>query len=62
MENNIIFCKDCKYAVRTDEGEYNPDDIVCSYWMSDGLTERDYCSRAEEGVYKKDPLDITFAN
>jgi len=24
------------------------DDIVCDYWMSDGLAENDYCSRGDK--------------
>ena len=43
----IIRCKDCNYKVLTTDGEYNPDDIVCSLWESDGFCADDYCSRAE---------------
>ena len=43
----IIRCKDCKYRGETEDGEYDPEDIVCEYWMSDGLSETDYCSYAE---------------
>ena len=43
----IVRCKDCKHKVVTVVGEYNPQDIVCSYWASDGLTENDFCSYAE---------------
>lgn len=43
----VVRCKDCKFAVLTDDGEYCPEDMVCSYWESDGLTETDYCSYAE---------------
>ena len=43
----IARCKDCKYKVVTDDGEYNPQDIVCSYWASDGLEEDDFCSYGE---------------
>lgn len=48
----VIRCKDCKYRCETEDGEYNPEDIVCTYWMSDGLNENDYCSaggRKENG-------------
>lgn len=44
---SLIECKDCKYRGETEDGEYNPEDIVCAYWMSDGLSETDYCSYAE---------------
>ena len=40
----IVRCKDCKHKVVTEDGEYEPDDIVCEYWMSDGLDSNDYCS------------------
>lgn len=43
----IVRCKDCKYKCKTEDGEYYPEDIVCSYWESDGLCENDYCSYAE---------------
>ena len=43
----VIRCKDCKHRCETENGEYNPEDIVCAYWMSDGLSETDYCSYAE---------------
>lgn len=54
----ITECRECKYKVTTKDGEYNPNDIVCSYWMSDGLTEDDYCSRGVEGKYEGDDADI----
>jgi hypothetical protein len=41
----VVRCKDCKYKTRTVDGEYNPEDIVCGYFMTDGLEENDYCSR-----------------
>ena len=44
----VIRCKNCKYKVVTEEDEYNPEDIVCSYWQSDGLTENDFCSQGKE--------------
>lgn len=42
---DLVRCKDCKYKTRTVDGEYNPEDIVCGYFMTDGLEENDYCSR-----------------
>ena len=45
--SELVQCKDCKYKVVTDDGEYNPEDIVCNYWDSDGLSENDYCSYGE---------------
>lgn len=51
-ELNIVHCPDCKYCVKTKDGEYNPDDIVCSYWSSDGLESGDFCSYGEKGEYE----------
>ena len=42
-----VMCKDCKYKVLTRDDDYYSKDIVCDYWESDGLTENDFCSRAE---------------
>ena len=33
----VVRCKDCKYCVLTVDGEYNPQDIVCEWWQTDGL-------------------------
>jgi hypothetical protein len=41
---DIVLCKDCIHKVVTEDGEYNPDDIVCDYHMSDGFCENDFCS------------------
>lgn len=46
----VVRCKDCKHRVYTDDGESNPDDIVCDLWESDGFTEADYCSRGERRI------------
>lgn len=43
----VVRCKDCKYKCETEDGEWNPEDIVCSYWDTDGLVWNDYCSYAE---------------
>ena len=43
----VVWCKDCKHRVYTDEGESCPDDIVCDLWESDGFYETDYCSWGE---------------
>ena len=45
--DSIVHCKDCKHKVVTIDGEYNPKDIVCDYHMSDGFSERDFCSYGE---------------
>ena len=52
---DIIRCKEWKYRGETEDGEYNPEDIVCTYWMSDGLSETDYCSYAERRTDGKTP-------
>lgn len=43
----VVRCKDCKYKTVTSDGEYNPEDIVCGYFMSDGFMETDFCSYGE---------------
>lgn len=43
-----VRCKDCKYKVVPESGEYTSEDIVCYYWQSDGLTENDFCSQGKE--------------
>ena len=43
----VVRCKDCKHNVHTTDGEYNPEDIVCDYWATDGLEETDFCSYGE---------------
>lgn len=44
----VICCKECIHNYGNKyECEYNPEDIVCTYWMSDGLTEKDFCSQSK---------------
>lgn len=49
----VVRCRDCKHNVANmvidelDETDYSGVDIVCSYHMSDGFHENDYCSRGE---------------
>lgn len=43
----IVRCKDCKHRCETEDGEYNPVDIVCDYWATDGLKDWDFCSYGE---------------
>lgn len=57
QEFNIVHCPDCKYCVKTKDGEFNPDDIVCSYWSSDGLESKDFCSYGEKGEYEYEEYD-----
>ena len=42
-----VRCKDCKHKCETEDGEYNPVDIVCDYWSTDGLKYWDFCSYGE---------------
>lgn len=44
---SVVRCKDCRHKVTTKDGEYNPEDIVCDYWATDGLEETDFCSYGE---------------
>lgn len=47
----VVRCKDCKFNVANmekdplDITDYSGDDIVCSYFMTDGLEPADFCSR-----------------
>ncbi len=48
VEPQIIRCKDCKYNYGlTHDGEFNPEDIVCTYFDTDGIQLYDFCSYAE---------------
>lgn len=44
---SVVRCKDCRHNVLTKDGEYNEEDIVCDYWLSDGLDSNDFCSYGE---------------
>ena len=50
----VVRCKNCKYKVTTRDGEWNPEDVVCDYWATDGLCAEDYCSQGKEGQYEFD--------
>ncbi len=49
----VVRCKDCKFNVANmeidslDITDYSGDDIVCSYFMTDGLDPNDFCSNGE---------------
>ena len=43
----VVRCKDCKHCTLTEEGEHAHDDIVCDYFMTDGLLDNDFCSYGE---------------
>ena len=49
----VIRCRDCKHNVANkkidslDITDYSGEDIVCDYFMTDGLNPNDYCSYAE---------------
>ena len=39
-------CENCLYNYgNLNNTEFNPEDIVCEYWNSDGLTTEDFCSK-----------------
>lgn len=41
----IKTCENCFFNYGNEHNtEYNPEDIVCTYWESDGQTVRDFCS------------------
>lgn len=49
----VVRCKNCKFNVanmeidENDGTDYSGKDIVCSYFMTDGMQENDYCSYGE---------------
>lgn len=43
----VVRCKDCKHCTLTEDGEYNPEDVVCGFFMTDGMQADDYCSYGE---------------
>lgn len=44
----VVRCGECihNYGVKAD-CEFNPHDIVCDWWSTDGMDETDFCSRGE---------------
>jgi hypothetical protein len=64
----VVRCGNCKhnYGV-ANSCDFNPQDIVCCYWESDGLDEYDFCSRgvkkeAEEIVHCRDCKFLMFSD
>ena len=46
--DEIVRCRDCRYNYGNAEGrEYNQNDIVCTYFDTDGMDASDYCSYGE---------------
>ena len=49
----VVRCADCKYNVANinkdplDETDYSGEDIVCSYFMTDGMLPTGFCSYGE---------------
>lgn len=44
----VIRCKECRFNYGIAAGKkFNPDDIVCTYFETDGMNENDYCSKGE---------------
>ena len=43
----VVRCKDCEHCVLTEDGKYNPEDIVCDYFMTDGMDANDFCSHGK---------------
>ena len=47
-DSEIVRCKDCRYNYgNAEDREYNPNDIVCTYFETDGMDASDYCSYGE---------------
>lgn len=55
----VVRCKYCKFNVANmekdplDITDYSGDDIVCSYFMTDGLDPNDYCSQGKRTPQKE---------
>lgn len=55
----VVRCKDCKFNMANmekdplDITDYSGDDIVCSYFMTDGLDPNDYCSQGKRTPQKE---------
>lgn len=49
----VVRCKDCRLNVANmekdsyDTTDYSGEDIVCSYFMTDGLEPTDFCNHGE---------------
>ena len=50
----VVRCKDCKCRALTEEGEFNPEDIVCDYFMTDGMQANDFCSYGEKALKERE--------
>lgn len=53
-DSEIVRCRECMFwgESLTKEERNECDvyaDLVCTYWMSDGLTRDDFCSKGERG-------------
>ena len=52
----VVRCKDCRFNVNNmerdgyDTTDYSGEDIVCSYFMTDGMLPTDFCSYGERAV------------
>lgn len=50
----VVRCKDCIHKVVTDNGKYNPYNIVCNFHESDGFDESDFCSYGEKALKERE--------
>ena len=49
---SVVRCGECAYNYGlTNGGEFNPEDIVCGYFATDGIRSDDFCS---QGIKKED--------
>ena len=45
-QGELVRCKECRFNYGNEHNcSFDPEDIVCTYWGSDGLNEEDYCSQ-----------------
>ena len=62
LKGELVRCGDCRYSRynygNAEDREYNPNDIVCTYFDTDEMDASDYCSygerRSDEGIHSAD--------
>lgn len=48
IQPDVIHCNECKFNYGIEHGcEWNPEDIVCTYYETDGMHKDDFCSRGK---------------
>lgn len=61
----VVRCKDCRFNVANmkkdeyDTTDYSGEDIVCSYFMTDGMLPNDFCSYGERRTENESRVDVS---